>query len=261
MSELHPICLVETIDGVSDDTGKILGIYQTEGENEGIYVTSEDKFEQLARKYNPLISTGELKEMFACLKDCVPQKQKCKEKNLIAVNNGIFDFDTKQLRSFTPDLVFLSKSRVDYKVNVQNPVIHNNDDGTDWDVESWMADLSDDPSVVHLLWQILGAIIRPNVAWDRTAWFYYESGNNGKGTLCELMRELCGKKSYAAIPLADFSKDFYLTQLLNASAVIVDENDVGTYIDRAANFKAVVTGDAVTINRKFKDPEDLWYSA
>ena len=68
------------------------------------------------------------------------------------------------------------------------------------------------------------------------------------------MRELCGKKSYAAIPLADFSKDFYLTQLLNASAVIVDENDVGTYIDRAANFKAVVTGDAVTINRKFKDP-------
>ncbi len=254
LSELHPICLVETIDGVSDDTGKILGMYQTEGEDEGIYVTSEDKFEKLARKYNPLISTGELKEMFACLKDCVPQKQKCKEKNLIAVNNGIFDFDTKQLRSFTPDLVFLSKSRVDYKVNVQNPVIHNNDDGTDWDVESWMADLSDDPSVVHLLWQILGAIIRPNVAWDRTAWLYSESGNNGKGTLCELMRELCGKKSYAAIPLADFSKDFYLTQLLNASAVIVDENDVGTYIDRAANFKAVVTGDAVTINRKFKDP-------
>lgn len=30
LSELHPICLVETIDGVSDDTGKILGMYQTE---------------------------------------------------------------------------------------------------------------------------------------------------------------------------------------------------------------------------------------
>ena len=68
------------------------------------------------------------------------------------------------------------------------------------------------------------------------------------------MRELCGKKSYAAIPLADFGKDFYLTQLLNASAIIVDENDVGTYIDKAANLKAVVMGDAIMINRKFKDP-------
>ena len=28
LSELHPICLVETIDGVSDDTGKILGMYR-----------------------------------------------------------------------------------------------------------------------------------------------------------------------------------------------------------------------------------------
>ena len=68
------------------------------------------------------------------------------------------------------------------------------------------------------------------------------------------MRELCGKTSYASIALSDFGKDFYLSQLLNASAIIVDENDVGTYIDKAANLKAVVTGDAIMINRKFKDP-------
>ena len=160
-------------------------MYQEDGLDEGIYITSEDVFIKIAREYHPFISTGDLNEMFACLKDCAPRKQKCKAKNLIAVNNGIFDFDTKQLRPFTPDLVFLSKSRVSYKVNVQNPVIHNNDDGTDWDVESWMADLSDDPEVVHLLWQILGAIIRPNVAWDKSAWLYSESGNNGKGTLCD----------------------------------------------------------------------------
>lgn len=181
LNTLHPICLIETIDGRNDDTGNILGLYQEDGLDEGIYITSEDVFIKIAREYHPFISIGDLNEMFACLKDCAPRKQKCKAKNLIAVNNGIFDFDTKQLRPFTPDLVFLSKSRVSYKVNVQNPVIHNNDDGTDWDVESWMADLSDDPEVVHLLWQILGAIIRPNVAWDKTAWLYSESGNNGKG--------------------------------------------------------------------------------
>ncbi len=254
LKELHQICLIETIEDSDDATGKILGWYQEEGENKGIYITSEDMFEKLAREYNPAISTGELKEMFACLRTCVPVKKKCKEKNLIAVNNGIFDYDTKQLLSFTPDLVFMSKSRVNYNPMATNVVIHNDEDGTDWDVESWMGDLSDDTEIVNLLWQILGAIIRPNVSWDKSAWFYSESGNNGKGTLCELMRELCGKKSYAAISLADFSKDFYLSQLLNVSAIIVDENDVGTYIDKAANLKAIVTGDAVIINRKFKDP-------
>ena len=33
-------------------------------------------------------------------------------------------------------------------------------------------------------------------------------------------------------------------------AIIVDENNVGAYLDKAGNFKAVVTNDVVQINRK-----------
>lgn len=44
-----------------------------------------------------------------------------------------------------------------------------------------------------------------------------------------------------------------LEPLTHSVAVIVDENDVGTYIDKAANLKVIVTGDTITINRKFKD--------
>lgn len=108
--------------------------------------------------------------------------------------------------------------------------------------------------VVEVLWQILGAIIRQNVPWGKSAWFYSESGNNGKGTLCELMRQLCGEGSYKSIKLEDMGKEFLLEPLVGASAIIVDENDVGTYIDKAANLKAIVTGDVIQINRKFKQP-------
>ena len=45
-----------------------------------------------------------------------------------------------------------------------------------------------------------------------------------------------------------------LEPLTRASAIIVDENDVGTYIDQAANLKAVITNDVISINRKFKTP-------
>lgn len=183
-----------------------------------------------------------------------PRKERCKDRNLIAVNNGIFDYETKTLMPFDPEFVFTAKSKVNYNDQAYNVVIHNPDDNTDWDVESWMADLSDDPEIVNVLWQILGAIIRPNVSWNISAWFYSNTGNNGKGTLCELMRQLCGKGSYASISLSNFSKDFMLEPLIRATAIIVDENDVGTYIDKAANLKAVVTNDVIQINRKFMMP-------
>ena len=68
------------------------------------------------------------------------------------------------------------------------------------------------------------------------------------------MRQLCGEGSYKSIKLEDMGKEFLLEPLVGASAIIVDENDVGTYIDKAANLKAIVTGDVIQINRKFKQP-------
>ena len=251
---IYPVACIMTGGANSDRDFDLLALYQTEGQDEGIYVTSTAAFRHIARQYHYGLTSKDFDEMMVILRDIVPRRCPCRMENLIAVNNGIFDYDTKQLLPFSPDYVFLSKSHVNYNPQARNIVIHNDTDQTDWDVESWMNDLSDDPEIVNTLWEILGAIIRPNVPWGKSAWFYSETGNNGKGTLCELMRQLCGDESYASIPLSDFGKDFMLEPLTRASAIIVDENDVGTYIDKAANLKAVITGDTITINRKFKIP-------
>ena len=250
----YPVVRIMTGGISSDSDYDLLAIYQEDGDDEGIYMVSDEVFRKLARKYNYSLSMKQFDEMMNALRDMVPRVQPCREPNLIAVNNGIFDFDTKTLMPFSKEYVFMSKSRVDYNPNATNIMIHNDEDGTDWDIESWMSTLSDDEDVVETLWQVLGAIIRPNVPWGKSAWFYSESGNNGKGTLCSLMRNLCGEGTYCSISLSDFSKDFMLEPLTHSSAIIVDENDVGTYIDRAANLKAVVTGDVIQINRKFKQP-------
>lgn len=72
------------------------------------------------------------------------------------------------------------------------------------------------------------------------------------------MRQLCGKGSYTSIPLGDFGKDFMLEPLVRGCTnILVDENDVGLYIDKAANIKALITGDIVQVNRKFKTPISL----
>ena len=238
----------------ADTSYDLLALYQTDGYNKGIYVTDEKILQDIMSLYSYNISKKEMEEVLYKLKIKAPRVKRCEERDLIAVNNGIFDYSTKQLQPFTPDKVFISKSHVDYVDNPKNPSILDTSDGTIWDVESWMESLSDDKDITNLLWEILGAIIRPHVRWNKSAWFYSTVGNNGKGTLCELMRNICGEGAYASIPISDFSKDFMLEPLTRATAIIVDENNVGSFIDKAANLKAVITNDVIALNRKFKAP-------
>lgn len=111
-----------------------------------------------------------------------------------------------------------------------------------------------------LIWQIIGAVIRPNVRWDKVVMPYSTKGNNGKGTLCRLLRNLCGEGNYTSIAINDMSKNFRLAPLLSASAVIVDENNVTGYLDDASTFKALITGDKVQIEAKYKNPVDFRFS-
>ena len=251
---LYPVANISCAGSNTDASYDILGIYQYDGDNEGIYVSDDLSWAQLIRQFRYTINRREIEEVKAAIHDNAPRLTRCMEKHLIAVNNGIFDYDKKELLPFSPDKVFIAKCKVDYNPNAKNVVIHNALDGTDWDVESWMNTLSDDKEIVNTLWEVIGAIIRPNVPWGRSAWFYSETGNNGKGTLCELMRAITGEGSYASISLSDMAKDFMLEPLIHASAIIVDENDVGIYIDRAANLKAIITNDVLQMNRKFKTP-------
>lgn len=245
--------------GGDDDGNYDVGIYQTDGENAGCYDVSGDCLERLVRRYNFSASRIDVLETVGVLRAICPRVTRCTEPDLVAVNNGIFDYRNKVLMPFDPEYVFTSKSHVDYVDGAPNPVIHNDEDGTDWDVESWVAELSDSPELVNLLWEILGAIIRPNVSWNKTAWFYSTLGNNGKGTLCVLMRNLCGGGAWASIPLKAFAKEFMLEPLTRVSAVITDENDTGTYVDDAAALKSIITGDPFLLNRKFKDPRTLLF--
>ena len=235
ISAIYPICCIACAGYEADPAYDLLGVYMSEGDNRGLYVTDDTTIQRIIRQFRSNIRIADINEVISEIRSYVPRRFRCTIPHLIAVNNGIFDYTAKKLWPFTHKLVFLSKSRVDYDAYALNPIIHNNEDGTDWDVETWMESLSDDPEIVQVLWEILGAIIRPHVRWNKSAWLYSESGNNGKGTLCELMRALCGPGTYASIPLSNFSKDFMLEPLTRATAIIVDENDVGTYIDKAAN--------------------------
>lgn len=238
---------------VEDSAECEIAVYCESGIQEGLYTTDMNFINNIIYSYHTGMPKNALDEVLSRLKAWAPQHTRTSDPDLIPVNNGIFNYKTKTLMDFSPDFIFLTKSRTNYNPNATNTTIMNQKDGSMWDVESWMADLTDDPEITNLLWEITGALLRPNVAWNKSAWLYSDRGENGKGTLCAMWRNLCGSAA-TSIPISDFSKDFMLSSLTTAQAIIVDENDVGAFIDRAGSLKAVITNDVVYINRKFKDP-------
>lgn len=271
----HVIRISPTKD--TDPEYDLLAIYRPEGPREGTYSTSEEEIRRTARLYSIGLTLRDVGEITAILREDTPRWHQSTHRDLIASRTGIvyyglepldieingtsFHFEPKRLHPFDPAIVLTTKPSVDY-LNVPHldPVwIHNEDDGTDWEVIDWLEDLFDladgrGEGLADLILEIIGAMLRPHVSWGKTAWFYSEVGSNGKGTLCALMRNLLGDGAHTSIPLADFGKDFALEPLVRANAIIVDENDVGTFIDKAANLKAIVTHDVIQINRKYRAP-------
>lgn len=235
-----------------------LAMYRDHGPDEGLYVVGDDAIGELVRKYNYRFRSKDVKDVLYQISLEAPVRYLTADRDLIAVNNGVFNYKDKTLMPFGPEYAFISKSRVDYNPFAQNPVIQNAD-GTLWDVESWMDSLTDDPALRHLLWQIVGAVIRPYVNWDKAPILYATRGNNGKGTFCTLLRSLCGPGTCASITLENMGKDFMLESLTHATAIICDENNVNTFLDKCANFKSLVTQDPVQINRKNKPAITIKY--
>lgn len=258
----HNIVCIAPSNTNTDQDSTLIGIFDTDPKSKyyGVYNTSNQAIYKVARDYSPNLSTKDTDLIIQILRSKAPEVTTNTNQDLIAVNNGIFDYKNKKLLDFSPEYVFTTKCQTNYNSDATNPVLtHPDDPDYQWDVESWITDFFTnddtgvtDDGVVNLIWQIIGACIRPHVAWNKSAWFYSTKGNNGKGSLVALMRNLLGPAAHTSIPLSDFSKDFMLEPLTRATAVLVDENDVGTFIDKAANLKAIITGDVILINRKHK---------
>lgn len=220
---------------------------------QGIYATNEKLFHYIIRQITEDIRQKEIEEVLGIINTYAHEVSTTTDPHLFPVNNGVYNQKTGELEPFTESYVFLTKIAVDYNPLAQNPLIPEAD-GSQWDVESWIAGLSVSPEVNDLLWQVIAASLQPNRGMNKSVWFYSESGNNGKGTVGQLIKNLLGKGNYSSLSVIDFNHEFKKQDLLSVAANIADENDVDKYIDSVKDYKASITGDDVIINRKHKDP-------
>lgn len=133
---LYPIANIAYCGINADPEYDVLTMYQKTGKDQGPYSSDIKTLRNLIRQYCYNLADNGVLEVLKLLRDKAPRLVRNTDRNLVPVNNGIFDFDKKVLMPFDPDLVFVSKSKINYVDAPSNPVIHNPDNGTDWDVES-----------------------------------------------------------------------------------------------------------------------------
>lgn len=238
-----------------------LVIYQCSGGNEGVWEVinnPQGAFYELAKRYKADISDKEVSQLFMGVKLRAKVIQKCAIPYYVAVDNGIFDVKNKKLYPFSMDFVFTNKIHTPLDFSVTNPHIYFDEDGSTLDVESWFQSLGDSEFVLSVLEVIQRACI-PLAKHNKMCLFYNTYGNNGKGTICQLIRNLIGIDYVVSIQLSEFSEQFGLANLPKATAIVCDENDMG-YIKGMANLKAVITGDSVTIKQKYQTAFDFSFS-
>lgn len=243
--------------------GTMLAMYDNDKSSPkyGTYVNNESQILYIAERLAPDFNNNTMKDVLSKLSRSVPAESLTRSPRYAAVNNGVFDRETGTLQPFSPDYVFITKAPVNYNPEAVNPVIINEDDNTTWDVESWIADvLSGDPDTIELIWQVIADCLQPNISRDKSIWFYSTKGNNGKGTIGQLIKNLLGDNNYSSLNIDAFGHEYMLEELLGKSANIADENNTDKFIDKVENFKATITGDDITINRKYEKPIKLQVS-
>lgn len=183
----------------------------------------------------------------------IPEVHETSDVNRIFVKNGIFNKETNQLEPFNQHEYRLAKIQTNYNPNATSPVI-TMPDGIDWTFDSWLEELVDhDPDRLTQMWQIITAALNPGRVYNKCVIFYSRQGNNGKGTLGQVLKNIIGDGLYSSVNIKNFGVRFRTQQLLGKILNIADENPVGAYIDGTDEFKAAITGDDIQIEAKGKD--------
>ena len=160
--------------------------------------------------------------------------------HLIALKNGIFNLETRELMPLTPDIFILNALPVYYDAHADCPKI-----------KKFLGEIvaKDD---IDILQEMVGYCLMRDHRFHKALMLVGE-GANGKSTFLELLRALLGKENTATIPLQTLTYNrFALGSLYGKMANIYpDLPDKG--LQETGTFKMLTGGDTISAEHKFKD--------
>lgn len=158
----------------------------------------------------------------------------------INLQNGILDLTTFKRYKHAPRYLSTVQLPFEYTSAVPTPSF-----------EKYLDDITcGDDEMKLLLQELLGYCLCNSTAAEK-AFFLVGGGCNGKSVFAKIIQMIVGENNYSTTSLSALNGTFGLASLMNTNVNIASENNNGKI--NSEIFKAIVSGDVVEVNRKYKD--------
>lgn len=158
----------------------------------------------------------------------------------INLTDGVLDLNDFSLHQHSPEYLSTVQLPFGYKDNT--------------DTKHFAKYLDDitlgDSELKTVLQEFTGYCLCNSTAAEK-AFFLIGNGCNGKSVFAKLLQLLVGEHNYSTTSLSALSGNFGLAQMINTNINVSAENNSGKI--NSEIFKAIVSGDTVEVNRKYKD--------
>lgn len=162
-------------------------------------------------------------------------------RNYINVRNGMFSLTTFTLHPHSPEFLSTVQIPIEYNPNATAPHFM-----------SFMKDITiDDSQLINVHQELVGYWLTVETKAEKAV-YYYGGGANGKSVMASIVTALVGEDNVSSVPLSEFSQTFGMENLIGKSLNIAAENEMGGKALKTENFKAIVSGDNITINIKYR---------
>ena len=192
-------------------------------------------------RWHSWTSKAETEVVKALLRESVTVDEMNTKKNFINLKNGMLSLDTFELLPHHPNFLSAVQIPIDYNPEACAPIF----------MRFIREIMVNDDELIHVLQEIMGYLLSAETKAEK-AFYFYGGGANGKSVLVSIITYMIGKENVSSVPLSDFSQQFGLESLINKSANIAAENEMGGKALKTENFKAIVSGDTITINIKYR---------
>ncbi len=252
---IRMVCVKETID--KEKSEGVLAMYDRD---EGIYREIGDgQIDLWCHELAGTVSLNWKKNFAKKLHDKAARRAnrvcECDNPAYIFMENGIWDYEERVMRDFSPSIVSLRKSDTALPATEPPMPTHVMPDGTVIDFWQLLDSYVPYEGGRDLLVKVAGAALRSHHNWRVMVTVYNKTGHNGKSTYLDCLKALvgfggCMTSSLALLAGNSDGGRFGVSNIVGVSLITCEDSDSGAYIKDNSRLKSIISHDAISVERK-----------
>ncbi|WP_112182535.1 DNA primase family protein [Paraliobacillus zengyii] len=163
------------------------------------------------------------------------------DRNFINLKNGMLNLSTYVLEEHSPFFLSTVQLPIEYDSSAVSPKFL-----------TFMQEITlNDAELIDVHQELIGYLLTGETKAEKAV-YYFGRGANGKSVLATVITNIVGPANVSSVTLASFNDPFGMENLMGKSLNIAAENEMGGKALKTENFKAIVSGDNININIKYR---------